>query len=198
VLIHLEVGKGEMKKFSIAALLLLTAAFSFGQAPRAALYTPEVDVYVGYIATFPDYGTFNSHRFDGAEVALTRNLRPHIGIVASGAFTYRSALSVKQFSGTIGPKFNLLTGPFRPYATVQVGYAHQSSDGLYAADHHPPLAKGATDTESGFTYRIGAGADLQLKSHLYWRVVQWDIQPQPWGRHTPFYVNLSSGVGYRF
>src|ERR1700686_2569757 len=106
-----------MKKFSIAALLLLTAAFSFGKAPRAAFDTPDADVYVGYIATFPDYGTFNSHRFDGAEVAFTTNLRPHLDIVVSAAFTHRSELSVRQFSGTVGPKVNFLTGRFRPYAT---------------------------------------------------------------------------------
>jgi hypothetical protein len=188
-----------MKKISIAAVLLLTAAFSFGQAPTAALYTPNADVYVGYVATFPDYGPkFNTNRFDGVEIAVTKNLRPHLGIVASGAFVFGSKYSVKQFSGTVGPKFNLLTGRFRPYATAQFGYARQSSNNLYAGDHHPPLAIGTTDIESGFTYRMGVGVDVQFKPHLYWRVLQWDIQPQPWGRHTPYYVNFSSGVGYRF
>jgi hypothetical protein len=198
VLILWKSEKGEMKNVSVAALLLLTAVFSFGQAPRAALYTPNADVYVGYVATFPDYGTFNSHRFDGVEIAFTRNLRPHLDLVVAGDFVHRSALSVKQFSGTVGPKYNLLTGRFRPYATVQIGFAYQSSDGLYAGDHHPPLPKGKRDVEDGFTYRMGAGADLQLKSHLYWRVIQWDVQPMPWARHTPFYDNFGSGIGYRF
>lgn len=187
-----------MKNVSIAALLLLTAAFAVGQAPRAALSTPSADVYVGYIATFPDYGTFNSHRLDGVEFAYTRNLRPHLGIVAAGAFSYRSALSVKEFSGTVGPKYTILTGRFRPYATAQVGYSYQSSNSLYGGDHHPRIPLGRKVVEDGFTYRIGVGADIQLREHLYWRAIQWDIQPQPWARHTPFYVNLSSGIGYRF
>jgi hypothetical protein len=187
-----------MKNFTIAILLLLTAVFCLGQSPKAALYTPDADVYVGYIATFPDYGPhFNSYRFDGGEVAFTRNLRPHWAVTASGAAVFGSSYSVKQFSGTIGPKFNLLTGRFRPYATAQIGFAYQSSNGFYAGDHHPPLTS-KSDTEDGLTYRAGLGADLQVSRSLYWRAIQWDIQPQPWGRHTPFYTNFSSGIGYRF
>jgi hypothetical protein len=190
-------GKGEMKKFLV--LLLLTATFCFGQAPKAALTTPNAEVYVGYIATFPDYGAhLDSYRFDGGEIAFTRNLRPHWAMIGSATGAFGSTYKVKQFSGTVGPKFNLLTGPFRPYATAQVGFAYQSSNGMYAADHHPPLKSRNDDIERGLTYRAGIGADLQVSSRLYWRVVQWDTQPQPWGRHTPYYTNFSSGIGYQF
>lgn len=188
-----------MKKFSIIVSLLLAAAFSFGQVPTAALYTPNLDVYVGYIATSPDYGPgLYAYQLNGGQVDIARNLRPNLAIVASGAFVYGSAYSVKQFSGTVGPRLNLLTGRFRPYIIGQVGFAYQRSNGFYAADHHPPLAPGATDNENGLTYRVGAGADVQVSRHFYWRVIQWDTQRQPWGRHTPWYVNMGSGVGYRF
>jgi len=188
-----------MKKFSIAVLLLLASVFSFGQSPRVALYTPNADVYVGYIATFPDYGQyFDSYRFDGFEVALTKNLRPHLDITATADFVFGSVYSVKEFSGTVGPKYSFMTGRIRPYVTAQAGYAHQSSNGMYAGDHHPPLAANTTDYESGFTYRYGGGLDVQFTEHIYWRVIQWDIQPQPWGRHTPWYQNVGGGIGYRF
>lgn len=42
-----DLEKGEMKNLSIAVLLLLTAALSYGQAPKAALSTATADVYVG-------------------------------------------------------------------------------------------------------------------------------------------------------
>lgn len=188
-----------MKTSCVAVLLFLTAVASFAQTPTVALFTPNSDVYVGYTATFPDYGNYyNSYRFDGAEVAYTKNFRPHLAVTASAAMVFGGVYNVKQFSGTIGPKVNLLTGRFRPYVTAQAGYAHQSSDGMYAGDHHPPLAHGTTDTESGFTYRMGGGVDIQLRSKIYWRAVQWDVQPQPWGRHTPFYQNWGTGIGYRF
>ncbi len=189
-----------MKKYAIAVLLLLLSArFGFGQAPEAALYTSGSDVYVGYMATFPDYGNqFNSFRFDGGEIAYTKNLSSRWAVIASGAAVFGSAFNVTQFSGTAGVKFNFFTGHFRPYATAQIGGAYQSSDGMYAADHHPPLKPKTTDVEDGLTYRAGLGADLQLSPRIYWRLAQWDIQPQPWGRHTPLYTNFSSGIGYRF
>jgi hypothetical protein len=189
-----------MKKCSIAALLLLlSTGLCFGQAPRAALNAPHgSDVYVGAIATFPDFEQFGTFRLYGGEVAYTRNLSTRWAGIASGAAVFGSTFDVTQFSGTAGVKFNFLTGGFRPYATTQIGYAYQSSNGMYAASHHPVLRPHTTDTEDGLTYRLGFGADLQLSRRVYWRVAQWDIQPLPWGRHTPFYSNFSSGIGYRF
>jgi opacity protein-like surface antigen len=192
-----------MKKLCIAAFLFVTAGFCFAQAPKPSLNVPSTDVYVGYIATFPDYGPhLDSYRFNGFEGAFSKGLTHRISAIASGTFVFGSVYNVKQFSGTVGAKVNVLTGRFRPYATGQIGYAHQSSSsaigGLYAGDHHPPLANNATDVESGLTYRMGVGADLQMTRKIYWRLLQGDIQPQPWGRHTPFYVNISSGIGYRF
>ena len=40
-----------MKKISILALLLLLATLCFGQAPKAALYNSNSDVYAGFIVT---------------------------------------------------------------------------------------------------------------------------------------------------
>jgi hypothetical protein len=194
-----KLEKDAMRYFCLAALLVVTAGLGFGQAPKASLNLPSTDVYVGYIATFPDYGPhFNSFRFDGVEGAFAKGLTSHVSVIASGAVVFGSRYNVKQFSGTLGPKVYFLTGKFRPYATGQAGFAFQTSSGLYANDHHPPLAAGATDHESGFTYRMGGGADLQVTPKLYWRLLQWDVQPMPWGRHTPFYQNFSSGLGYRF
>jgi hypothetical protein len=188
-----------MKKLSIAVLLLLSATLCFGQAPKAALYNSNSDVCVSYMATFPDYGPkWNSFRFNGGEVAYTRYLGAHWGVIAAASAVEGSVYGAKQGSATVGVKYNLLTGRLRPYATLQAGYARLSSNRMYANDHHPPLKPGTADVESGLTYRAGGGVDLQVKGRIYWRVLQWDVQPQPWGRHTPFYDNFSSGVGFRF
>jgi hypothetical protein len=187
-----------MKLFCMAVLLLLTASFCFGQAPSVALSTSSSDVYVGYIYTNPDDGTFDALPLNGAEVAYTKNFGAHWAVIASGTGVFGNFYQVKEFSGTVGPKFNFLTGRFRPYATAQVGFAYQISNGMYAGDHHPPLKNKKDEIEDGLTYRGGLGVDLQLSSRVYWRVLQWDVQPQPWARHTPFYTNFSSGVGLRF
>jgi opacity protein-like surface antigen len=193
-----------MKNFYIAVLLVVTAGFCFGQAPKASLNVPATDVYVGYIMTSPDYGQgLFSFRFNGFEGAFTKGFTPHLGLIASGTYSFGGSFAgfkfdPRQFTGTVGVKYSFLTGRFRPYGTGQLGYAHQSSNGMYANDHHPPLRPGTTDIEDGLTYRMGAGADLQMTPKLYWRILQWDVQPMPWGRHTPYYQNFSSGVGYRF
>jgi hypothetical protein len=190
-----------MKTICIAAMLLLSAGWCVGQAPRASLNIPSTEVYLGYVATYPDYGPqLNSYRLDGFEGQFGKGITSHALGIASGVISFGTVagVSVKEFSGTAGVKYNILTGKFRPYAMGQAGYAFQTSNGLYAGDHHPPLKSGATDHEDGLTYRMGGGADLQLTPKIYWRILQWDVQPQPWARHTPWYQNFSSGVGYRF
>lgn len=187
-----------MKKFTIAALLVLSAAFCFAQVPQPTITSPNTDLYVGYIATSPDYGGLFRDSINGFELAFTKTYRPHLAVVGSAAFSFGNPYSVKEFSGTVGPKVNLLTGRVRPYATAQFGVAVQDSNGMYAGDHHPPQKAGKELTEDGLTYRAGVGTDVQLNSKVYWRVLQWDVQPQPWARHTPFYQNFSSGLGWRF
>jgi hypothetical protein len=156
-------------------------------------------LYVGYITTSPDFGPqLFSYRFNGGEIAYTKNLNRRWAVVASGAGLFGTVYSVKEFSGTAGMKFNVLTGAFRPYATLQVGYASLTATGMYNGDHHPPVPQGQSVTDDGLTYRGGIGADVQLSPRIYWRAIQWDIQPQPWARHTPFYMNFSTGWGYRF
>jgi hypothetical protein len=188
-----------MKNFCITGLLLFVSALCFGQAPKSAFYSSSSDVFVGYMATFPDYGTsFYSLRFNGAEVAYSKVLTRRWSVIASGDGVFGSYFDVRQYSGTVGPKFNFLIGNIRPYATVQAGFAYQNSDHMYAFDHHPHLNEKYRDIEDGFSYRAGLGGDVQLSRHVYWRAIQWDVQPQPWARHIPVYENFSSGIGYSF
>jgi len=188
-----------MRNFCIAGLLLLASALCFGQAPKSAFYASNSSVYVGYITTSPDYGSaFNTVLLQGVEAAYLKGLTRRWSIIASGSTAFGSRFDVRQFSGTVGPKYNFLIGNYRPYATVQAGFAYQNSNYMYAGDHHPPLSYKSRDTEDGFSYRFGTGFDVQLRHRLYWRALQWDVQPQPWGRHTPFYQNFSSGIGYSF
>jgi len=211
-----------MKNFCIAALLLAWLAAGSGlalaQAPRPSLNIPNAEVYGGFLATSPDYGPhWDSILFYGFEGEFSKGLSERWWITGSADFVWGNPsipnsgpaqnpslppdvpvqMHVKQFSGTVGPRFYFLTRRFRPYATIQAGYARQSSRGFYAADHHPPLLIGSDTVESGFTYRFGGGVELQLTRKLYWRA-QFDDQPQPWGRHTPLYKNIGSGIGYRF
>jgi hypothetical protein len=188
-----------MKIFAVTVSVLLLAAGALAQVPTAPLETSKSDVYVGFVATYPDYGnSFTSLRFNGGEVAYTKSFFPHVELSATGDFAMGTTYSVKQFSGMVGPKINILTGKIRPYGIAQAGFSLQNSDGMYAADHHPPAPAGKSLTEDGFTYRFGGGVDWQLKRRIYWRIVQADIQVMPWGRHTPWYTNVGTGLGYRF
>ena len=166
------------------------AGLCFGQAPKSSLSVPNTDVFVGYVMTSPDYGGgLFAYRLNGFEGAFSKGLTPHFAVVATGDVQFGTIYihHATQFLGTVGAKYSFLTGRFRPYGIGQAGYAHQSSNGAYL-----------NHTVSGLTYRMGAGADLQMTSKIYWRILQWDVQPMPWAQHTPYYVNFSSGIGYRF
>jgi hypothetical protein len=188
-----------MRNVTVVILLFATSVLCFGQVPKATIYNPNTELYVGYSLTFPDFGPrYNSYRFNGAEVAFAKYLTPHFALVASGNAVFGSVYQVKQYAWDVGAKYNLTFGRFRPFGQVRYGFAYQASNGMYAGDHHPPLSAGANDVEDGVTYRVGAGGDLQLTNKVYWRMLQWDVEPEPWARHTPFYQSWGSGVGYRF
>ena len=203
-----------MKKFCMAALLaawlVAVAGVCLAQAPAPSMNIPNTEVYGGFVVTSPDYGShWTDNLLYGFEAGASKALTERLWITGSVDFVFGNPsipnpsgalipMHIKQFSGTVGPKFYFLTGKFRPYATGQIGYARQSSDGFYAGDHHPPLAAPVHLVESGFTYRFGGGAEWQWSRRLYWRIIQWDFQPQPWGRSKPFYQNIGTGIGYRF
>ena len=166
------------------------AGLCFAQAPQASLSVPNTDVFVGYIVTSPDYGPkLYTYHLNGFEGAFTKGLTSHFAVTATGDAQFGDIYihHATQFSGTVGGKYNILTGRLRPYGTAQFGYAHQNSNGAYLHD-----------VVDGLTFRMGGGADLQITPKIYWRIAQFDEQRMPWGPHTPYYVNLSSGIGYRF
>jgi len=207
-----------MKKICIAALLaawlVAVAGVCLAQAPEPSLNLPNTEVYGGFVVTSPDYGpSWSSNLLHGFEGGVSKALTERLWITGALDFVWGNPsipgpggvqlpMHIKQFSGTVGPKFFFMKGKFRPYATGQIGYARQSSHGFYAGDHHPPItAPNPFDirtVESGFSYRFGGGAELQLTRRMYWRIVQWDVQPQPWARSTPWYQNVGTGIGYRF
>ena len=192
------------------AWLVATAGVSLAQEPVPSVSLPNTEVYGGFVVTSTDYGPhWNSYLLYGFEGLVSKGFTDHLWV--SGVFDYvqgnptipdafgvPTEMHIKQISLTVGPKYYFLTGKFRPYATGQIGYARQVSDGFYGADHHPPVPVGTRTVEQGFTYRFGGGVEWQLKPKLYWRIASWDWQPQPWGRHRPFYTNLGTGIGYRF
>jgi hypothetical protein len=178
--------------------LLASAGMAVAQAPKPSLSVPNTDLYGGFLVTSPDFGPgFSSYLLKGFEGAYSRSLTERLWITADGLYVSGNSFDTREFSATVGPKFFLMTGKLRPYATAQVGFAYLRSHGMYSGDHHPPLAPNALDIEKGMTYRIGGGVEYQVLSRLYWRA-QFDVQPQPWGRSKPYYENLGTGVGYRF
>jgi opacity protein-like surface antigen len=183
-----------MKKYLIAILLLLTAALSLAQSPGPSIRIASSDVYVGYVVSVPDYGVRAApHIFQGYELAYTLNHGARLGLTVSGSQTI--AHSRDQWQFTAGPRFNILTGRFRPYGMAQFGVSNQDSDQLHPADSSRTKAS----AENSLTFRLGAGADYQLTQRWYWRVGQWAAQPAPWARHSSsLFQNFSTGLGFQF
>jgi opacity protein-like surface antigen len=180
---------------ALLAAVLLTAAVTFAQAPGASLHPATADVYAGYVVNVPDYATLAPvHNLQGYELAVNLHVGNRWGLVASASQTFSGASHAHQFQVTAGPRFDFLTGRFRPYATGQFGVSNQDSD-----QEHPGVLTAHFSRRNALTYRVGGGADYQLTSRLYWRLGQWTAQPVPWGRHaSSLFQNFSTGVGYRF
>jgi hypothetical protein len=136
-----------------------------------------------------------TYRFDGGEIGYDKNLTSHLALTASGLIS-SGPFKGTLMSGTAGVKWLFLTGRFRPFGMGQAGYSRITATNMYNADYHYPANKQLT--ESGGTYRVGCGLDVQISPRFFWRVVQWDTQPQSWARHTPYYQNFGSGVGVKF
>jgi hypothetical protein len=185
-----------MKKTAFITLLLVLATPCFAQVPKAIFHAPTSDVYIGYTGTFPDYGpTLATYRFDGVEIGYDKGLSTHLGLTAAGMIS-SGPFKGTLMSGTAGLKWLVLTGRFRPFAMGQVGYSRIKATNMYNYDYkYPPNQQ---LTESGFTYRMGGGVDFQFSQRFFWRAIQWDVQPQSWGRHTPYYQNVGSGIGMKF
>ncbi len=147
-----------MKKISILALLLLLATLCFGQAPEAALYNSNSDVYAGFVVTFPDYGPkWNSYSFKGGEVAYTRHLGTHWGVIASGTVVHGNAFvfTATQYSDNRRREIQCLDWPDSPicYGTGWLcpSILHRGHQWPIWELHHPPLAPGSTDIEDGLS-----------------------------------------------
>lgn len=183
-----------MKKYFIATLLLLSAVFSFAQAPRPSIHIASSDLFVGYVADVPNFGARPTPGyFQGCELAYTVTDGDRWGWTVSGSQAI--AHDLNQWQLTTGPRFNFLTGRFRPYGTVQFGVSNQDSDQLHFANS----SRSRATAENSLTFRLGAGADYQLTPRWYWRVGQWAAQPVPWARHSSsLFQNFSTGIGFQF
>jgi hypothetical protein len=180
----------------LLAGLLLAPAWSVAQAPKPSFSVPNTDIFAGYVVNVPDYATAagSTHNLQGYELAFTLHLGNRLGLTAAGGQTFSTAFSPGQYQLTAGPRFNFLTGRFRPYGTAQFGVSNQDSDHL-----HPGELTAALSRRNALTYRVGGGADYQLTRRIYWRIGQWTVQPVPWGRHaSSLFQNFSTGLGYQF
>lgn len=183
-----------MKKYFLATLLLISAALSFAQAPKPSIQIARSDLFIGYVVDVPNFGARPTPgNFQGYELAYTVNHGDRWGLTVSGSQAF--AHNLDQWQLTAGPRFNFLTGRFRPYGTVQFGVSNQDSDQLHPANSSRTKAS----ADNSMTFRLGAGADYQLTQHWYWRVGQWAAQPVPWGRHSSsLFQNFSTGLGFQF
>jgi hypothetical protein len=180
-----------MRTVFFAALLLVTTV-CFAQAPQPSFHQASSDVYFGYMVNVPTYSGDTGHNLQGFEAAYTLHLAERWGVTLSGGVSFGG--HTRQEQVTVGPRFNLLTGRFRPYLTGQFGGSNQDSD-----QFHLDKSKTGATVSNVLTFRAGGGADYQLTPRFYWRLGQWAAQPVPWGRHSSsLFQNFSTGIGFQF
>ena len=74
-----------MKQYSIATLLLVAAALSFGQSPKPSIHIASSDLFIGYVVDVPNFGARPTPgNFQGYELAYTVNHGDRWGLTVSG------------------------------------------------------------------------------------------------------------------
>jgi hypothetical protein len=188
--------KPSIATFALFGALILTPLLTLAQAPKPSLSVASSDVFAGFVVNVPDYSVAvgSTHNLQGYELAYTLHLGNRLGLTAAGGQSFSTAYSPGTYQLTVGPRFNILTGRFRPYGTAQFGVSNQDSDNL-----HPGELTAAFSRRNALTYRVGGGADYQLTRRIYWRIAQWTAQPVPLPRHaSSLFQNFTTGLGYQF
>jgi hypothetical protein len=167
----------------IAAFVLFCAVPSFAQTPQIQLAAgPTFDRYTapnGYDLDMVGWtfsGDYNVFRWLGGEFQ------------ASGDYSKKAIIgNTSVYTVQVGPQFfPLKHHRLTPWGHFLIGEGYYRDsipqDGGFPAQ---------VNSDFAFTWRVGAGADLNLRSHWGLRLIQFDYGP------TRFFSNKTSQPDYR-
>lgn len=174
-------------------LLFLGLVLMVSLAPLTTHAQDKIELFGGYSymrfdatpllnpASPASSATFN---FNGWEASGQYKFRDWLGAVADidGHSGSPSGVSTSVQTFLFGPQVSW-SARVSPFAQLLVGGAHVST-GPYS--------------ENSLSAAIGAGIDMRLKQHIYWRIVQGDYLVTRFFGNTQSSVRASSGIVFKF
>lgn len=175
-----------MRRFVLIFVMFLLAGLAAAQVPTSG------NIYVGYSYYNTDV-TGNRGSLNGWEGSLEGKLFPFIGIVADFSGDYGS-LNFPTSAGTInssahilnvlfGPRVSFSVGKFRPFAEVEIGASHATTNGF--------------GSDSSFATAVGGGLDYKLIKLVAWRI-QGDYVHSSLFNGSQGNARISTGIAVHF
>ncbi len=165
-----------MNKLAVLTCILLLGGLAAAQAPTSG------NVFVGY--SYENIDLFNTGRsnFNGWQASVEGKVIPGIGIVADFGDHYGSGTSVVVgggatcpingcpsinghahiFEAMFGPRFSVSLGRYRPFAEIELGVAHLSSNVLVSGNSFAGALGGGLD------YRVLRPVALRVQADYVW------------------------------
>ena len=192
-----------MKFLSLVSLLLLIpSTFTLAQNPPPEYN--KVEVFAGYSnaaeLTAIDDDPTPEHGFNAAAVY---NFHKYFGVKIDVSGTYRNygygpldrfSHSIHNVTAGIQVKDNKLTGRFKPFGHVLVGYGRHS-DRASSTCLCQFLDRFERD---GLAMVIGGGLDIKVNRRIDIRAFQFDANPIYFDESTYLNMRFSTGVVFKF
>jgi opacity protein-like surface antigen len=143
-----------------------------------AAQVPNGNVYFGYTYYNTDL-SLNRGNLNGFQATLEGKVVPMLGFVADFTGHYGSlnfpvfcslctgpttaSANAHQYEAMFGPRVSFPAGKFRPFAEVEVGVGHVTTNGSATASN---LIAGS---DTSYATALGGGLDYKIFSRVAWR-----------------------------
>ena len=180
-----------MRRFVFMFVLFSLAGVARAQIPTSG------NIYLGYSYYNTDV-TGNRGSLNGWEGSLEGKLFPFLGIVADFSGDYGSlnfpevcvgvpcssaSTSAHILDVLFGPRVSFSVGKFRPFAEVEIGASHATTNGF--------------GSDSSFATAVGGGLDYKLIKLVAWRI-QGDYIHSSLFNSSQGNARISTGIAVHF
>ncbi len=189
------------KAFFVAIMLTLFAGVTAAQAPNG-------NIYFGYTYYNTDL-SLNRGDLNGFQATLEGKVAPVLGIVADFTGHYGSlnfpvlctfcapsttaSANAHQYEVMFGPRISFPVGKFRPFAELEAGVGHVTTNGSAIANN---IILGF-GSDTSYATALGGGLDYKIFSRVAWRL-EGDYVHTHFFRAGQNNFRLSTGIAFRF